>query len=94
MIDRQLRAEIVAETRKAIQEAYETYNEKWLKAEEVSQYISVMTPKWLESHGQMLPRTSPEWIDDDGILHKSPIMYPLHRLQAMMADGRIKELRA
>ena len=91
-MDRQLRAEIVAETRKAIQEAYETYNEKWLKASEVADYISVMTSRWLESHGEMLPRTAIEWEDEEGH-HITSYMYPLHRLQAMMQDGRIKELR-
>ena len=92
-MDRQLRAEIVAETRRAIQEAYETYNEKWLRAGEVANHISVMTERWLESHGEMLPRTAVEWTDDKGH-HVSSYMYPLHRLQAMIADGRIKELEA
>lgn len=92
MIDRQLRAEIVAEVSKVAREAYETYNEKWLKASEVADYISVMTSRWLESHGDMLPRTPIEWDDQEGH-HITSYMYPLHRLQAMMQDGRIKEFR-
>jgi hypothetical protein len=93
MIDRQLRAEIIAEVGKVTREAYETYNEKWLKASEVAEYISVMTSRWLESHGDMLPRTAIEWDDKEGH-HITSYMYPLHRLQAMMQDGRIKELKA
>ena len=92
MIDRQLRAEIIAEVGKVTREAYETYNEKWLKASDVAEYIGVMTERWLESHGEMLPRTAVEWDDKKGH-HVTSYMYPLHRLQAMMQDGRIKELR-
>jgi hypothetical protein len=93
MLDRQLRAEIIAEISKVTREAYETYNEKWLKASEVAEHISIMTERWLESHGEMLPRTPIEWDDKKGH-HVTSYMYPLHRLQAMIADGRIKELKA
>ena len=93
MLDRQLRAEIIAEVSKVIREAYETYNEKWLKASEVAEHISIMTDRWLESHGEMLPRTPIEWDDAKGH-HVTSYLYPLHRLQAMIADGRIKELKA
>lgn len=93
MLDRQLRAEIIAEVSKVTREAYETYNEKWLKASEVAEHISIMTERWLESHGEMLPRTPIEWDDKTGH-HVTSYMYPLHRLQAMIADGRIKELKA
>jgi hypothetical protein len=93
MLDRQLRAEIIAEVSKVTREAYETYNEKWLKASEVAEHISIMTERWLESHGEMLPRTPIEWDDKKGH-HVTSYMYPLHRLQAMIADGRIKELKA
>lgn len=93
MLDRQLRAEIIAEVSKVTREAYETYNEKWLKASEVAEHISLMTERWLESHGEMLPRTPIEWDDKKGH-HVTSYMYPLHRLQAMIADGRIKELKA
>ena len=93
MLDRQFRAEIIAEISKVTREAYETYNEKWLKASEVAEHISIMTERWLESHGEMLPRTPIEWDDKKGH-HVTSYMYPLHRLQAMIADGRIKELKA
>jgi hypothetical protein len=41
----------------------------------------------------MLPRTPIEWEDTKGARHTTSYLYPLHRIQAMMADGRIKELR-
>lgn len=41
----------------------------------------------------MLPRTPIEWTDKKGARHATSYLYPLHQIQAMMADGRIKELK-
>jgi hypothetical protein len=40
----------------------------------------------------MLPRTQVEWEDSKGA-HATSYLYPLHQIQAMVADGRIKELK-
>ena len=52
-----------------------------------------MTQRWLRDHGDMLPRTPIEWTDKKGERHSTSYLYPLHQIQAMMADGRIKELK-
>lgn len=92
-MDKQTKVEIKAVVRDAIREAMECYQERWLTDRELSQYISVMTQRWLRDHGDMLPRTPIEWEDTHGARHTTSYLYPLHRIQAMMADGRIKELR-
>ena len=91
-MDRQLKAEIVATVKRSVEKAMEVYNEVWLNDDLLAEHISVMTKRWLRDHGDMLPRTPIEWTDKKGAKHSSSYLYPLHRIQAMMNDGRIKEL--
>ena len=92
-MDKQTKTEIKVVIREAIQEAMEVYEERWLTDVQIGEYIGVMTKRWLQDHGEMLPRTPICWKDKKGIIHTSSYLYPLHRIQAMIADGRIKELR-
>lgn len=91
-MDKQTKTEIKVVIREAIQEALEVYEERWLTDTQIGEYIGVMTKRWLQDHGEMLPRTQIEYTDKTG-RHSSSWPYPLHRIQAMMADGRIKELK-
>lgn len=92
-MEKQLRVEIVAEVKRSVENAMEVYNEVWLTDDLLADHISLMTKRWLRDHGDMLPRTPIEWTDKKGAKHSSSYLYPLHRIQAMMNDGRIKELR-
>ena len=92
-MEKQLRVEIVAEVKRSVEKAMEVYNEVWLTDDLLVDHISVMTKRWLRDHGDMLPRTPIEWTDKKGAKHSSSYLYPLHKIQAMMDDGRIKELR-
>ena len=92
-MEKQLRVEIVAEVKRSMEKAMEVYNEVWLTDDLLADHISLMTKRWLRDHGDMLPRTPIEWTDKKGVKHSSSYLYPLHRIQAMMNDGRIKELR-
>lgn len=92
-MDKQLKAEIVATVNRAVREAMEVYEERWLTDTQMSEYISVMTKRWLRDHGHMLPRTPIEYTDAQGTRHTTSYLYPLHKIQGMLADGSIKELR-
>ena len=92
-MDRQLKAEVVATVKRAVAEAMEVYQERWITDNEMSEHISVMTQRWLRDHGAMLPRTPFEWPAKKGARHETSCLYPMHQIQAMIADGRIKELR-
>ena len=92
-MDRQLKAEIVATVKRSVAEAMEVYSERWIIDKEMSEHISVMTQRWLRDHGDMLPRQQPTWKDKNGVEHSTSYLYPLHQIQAMIADGRIKELK-
>jgi len=91
-MDKLLEAKIIATCERAVSKAMEVYEERWLTDTQMEQYVSVMTKRWLRDHGDMLPRTQIEYTDDTGH-HSSSYLYPLHKIQAMIADGRIKTLR-
>lgn len=87
-MDKVLRAEILAEVRKAMMEV----NERWVTADVLCEHIGSLTKRWLKDHGQMFDRTRIEWDDADGH-HSQAWLYPLHRIQTWIATGKIKELR-
>lgn len=87
-MDKVLRAEILAEVRKAMMEV----NEKWVTADVLCEHVGTLTKRWLKDHGQMLDRTRIEWDDEDGH-HTQGWLYPLHRIQTWIATGKIKELK-
>lgn len=89
MIDKQLRAEIVATVRQAMT----TYNEKWVTDEVLCQHVSTLTPRWLKAHGQVFNRTRVEWTDETGHHVSRDWLYPLHEIKQWIVDGTIKELQ-
>lgn len=93
MIDKVFRMELIAAVSQSVMKAMETYDERWLTDEQLVDHIGIMTKRWLREHGDMLPRTRVNWVDDKGQQHTSSWMYPLHRIQAMIQDGRIKRLK-
>ena len=92
-IDKAFRMELVNEVRLSVMRAMETYDERWLTDDQLAEHIGIMTKRWLREHGDMLPRTRVNWTDGKGQQHTSSWMYPLHRIQAMIEDGRISRLK-
>ena len=92
-IDKAFRMELVNEVRLSVMKAMEAYDERWLTDEQLAEHIGIMTKRWLREHGDMLPRTRVNWTDGKGQQHTSSWMYPLHRIQAMIEDGRISRLK-
>ena len=92
-IDKVFRMELMNEVRISVMRAMETYDERWLTDEQLAEHIGIMTKRWLREHGDMLPRTRVNWTDGKGQQHTSSWMYPLHRIQAMIEDGRISRLK-
>lgn len=88
-MDKILRAEIVAEVRKAML----TFQEKWVTADVLCEHVGTLTKRFLQDHGQMFNRTRVEWTDKNGVRHPQGWLYPLHEIQDMIASGKIKELK-
>ena len=88
-----LEAKIIAAVSKVAKQHYEVYEERWVTAEELCQHVGLMSERWLRENGYLLPRTPMGWKDKNGEEHTSKqYMYPLHRILAMVEDGRIKRL--
>ena len=88
-----LEAKIIAAVAKVVKQHYEVYEERWVTAEELCQHVGLMSERWLRENGYLLPRTPMGWKDKNGEEHTSKqYMYPLHRILAMVEDGRIKRL--
>ena len=88
-----LEAKIIAAVVKVAKQHYEVYEERWVTAEELCQHVGLMSERWLRENGYLLPRTPMGWKDKNGEEHTSKqYMYPLHRILAMVEDGRIKRL--
>lgn len=92
-MDKQLRNEVRVEVRAAMREALELYNERWVTAEELTKWIGSITPSWMRTYGELLPREQLIVYDENDIPHRTGWSYPLHRLQRMMAEGDLKKLR-
>ena len=93
-MDARLRAEILAEVRKAMMEV----NERWVTSDVLCEHVGTFTKRWLQDHGQMLERTRVEWDEkgDDGTVKhivSKEWLYPLHKIQSWIATGKIKELK-
>lgn len=92
-MDKILRAEIVAEVRKAML----TFNEKWVTADVLCEHVGTLTKRFLQDHGQMFNRTRVEWNERDAngnVRHvvSREWLYPLHEIQEWIRNGKIKEL--
>lgn len=88
-----LEAKIIAAVAKVAKQHYEVYEERWVTAEDLCQHVGLMSERWLRENGYLLPRTPMGWKDKNGEEHTSKqYMYPLHRILAMVEDGRIKRL--
>lgn len=88
-MDKLLRAEIVAEVRRAMVEL----NERWVTADVLCEHVGTLTKRFLQDHGDMFNRTRVEWVDKYGTRHPQAWLYPLYEIKAMILNGKIKELK-
>ena len=75
----------------AVSQAARRYSEKWVTAETLGEHIETLNPNWLKRNGSCFNRTRVEWDDETGH-HTGSWLYPLHEIQEMVIDGRIKQL--
>lgn len=89
----ELRREIAQEVRAAMVDVNEIYREEWLTADQLSKRIGCFTKSWLKAYGQALPRTHASVVDPDGNEAKTSWVYPLHKIQRMIMEGKIERLQ-
>lgn len=91
-MDKLLRAEIVNTVNQTIREMMEIYGEKWLTADQLIDNFGCFTKGWLKAYGYTLPRTQAIVTDENGEQHRTSWVYPMHKINRMILDGRIKSL--
>ena len=91
-MDVETREAIAAAVREAQMEAAEMYNEKYVTGAELCKQISMFSANWLENYGWKLPRERIEVTDDSGERRVTRWGYPLHHIQRMIAEGRMRSL--
>lgn len=90
-MDKMLRAEIVGEVRRAMQESLEMYREQWVTEKELMKHVQCLNKTWFKTYGHTLPREQVVVTDDKP--HRTGWCYPLHRIQRMLQSGELKALR-
>lgn len=91
-MDKILRAEIIAEVRRAMADSLEIYREQWVTGDELAKQVQCFTKSWLKAYGNSLPRERATVMGDDGEVHSTGWCYPLNRIRRMVAQGQLKEL--
>ena len=86
-----LRAEIVATVRETMREVLEGADEIYLTPKQLSERISFLSVEWIRRNGELLPREC-AIVMVNGKPRKTNDGYPLHKIQRMIAEGRLKGL--
>lgn len=92
-MDKMLRIEVVNELRAVMTDVLEASKEQWVTADQLSAQVSCFSKTWLKEFGKSLPRTRAIVTDENGIQHMSSWAYPLHRIQRMLLNNEVKQLK-
>ena len=92
-IDRQLRKDIAAEVAVAVRETLAKMEERWLTADELCKQFGMISKEWLKEYGDTLPRQRVTVEHIDGTMHRTRWAYPMHEINMMILDGRVKHLK-
>lgn len=90
-MDPMLRAEIVATVRETMREILEGADEVYVTPEQLAERISFLPLEWIRRNGELLPRECAV-VNVDGKEVATRYGYPLHRIQMMIREGRLKGL--
>ena len=90
-LDPMLRAEIIATVRETVREVLEGSDEKWVTPKELASQISFLPIEWIRHNGELLPREC-AIVMVDGEPKKTNDGYPLHKIQRMIREGKLKTL--
>ena len=90
--DKVTRTAIEATVRKAVMEAQEVYEERWVPAERLCECVGFFTKNWMDRHGDALPRERMYWTDAKGE-HSTRWCYPLKKILRMVNEGAFRDFQ-
>ena len=91
-LDKETRQAIAQAVSQAQMEAAEMYGERWVTGAELCKSVAMFSRDWLDNFGWKLPRERITVTDDDGKTRVSRWGYPLHQIQRMIHEGRLREM--
>ena len=91
-LDKETREAIASAVREAQIEAAEIYEEKYVTGKELCRQIAMFSTNLLENFGWKLPRERIIVTDEDGETRVTRWGYPIHQIQRMIAEGRMRNL--
>jgi hypothetical protein len=96
-MDRAFKNEVLSVVRcavvKLLSDRRDELEEVWLTKEEFLKQFGMFTEDWLKRYGETIPRSQAVVMGVDGEAHTTRWAYPRNRIQRMIADGSIKQLR-
>ena len=92
LLEEKIIATVAKAVAKVVTRYYEMYNEKYVTGAELCNQIAMFSPNWLENFGWKLPRERIEVTGDDGKTRVTRWGYPLHHIQRMIAEGRMRKM--
>ena len=97
MLERSFKNELLAAIRaiirRCINEVRDENEEVWLSKDELLKQFGMFSDEWLKRYGETIPRTQAIVTEADGESHATRWAYPRNKIQRMIADGSIKQLR-
>lgn len=90
-MDRILRAEIIATVKQTMQEVLEGAEEVYVTPKQLSERISFLPLDWIKRNGELLPREC-AIVTVNGKQIPTHYGYPLHKIQRMIKEGKLKGL--
>ena len=91
-IDRQLRKDIAAEVAAAVRDTLARMEERWLTGKQLCEHFAI-AKEWLKEYGETLPREVFIVETMDGKKHESTYKYPMHKINQMIAEGKMRKLK-
>ena len=90
-LDRQTRAMIADTIAKAVRQQMESYEERWVLAQELCELLPALSPDFLRRHGDSFPRKR-FVVENDHGTYRSRFMYPLHRIERMISEQHHEDI--
>ena len=87
-----LRAEIIATVRETMREVLEGAEEVWLKPKQLLEQFGMLSQEWLDRNGELLPREYASVVLPDGEEKCTRWAYPMHKINRMIQEGKLKGL--
>jgi hypothetical protein len=77
----------------AVRDTLAKIEERWLTADELCKQFGMISKEWLKEYGDTLPRERIIVEKLDGAKTRTRWGYPMHEINRMILDGRVKHLK-